>query len=38
VTAEIEAELRDALCDAGGVWTVDYVRLRFSAVKPAEVP
>lgn len=26
--------LQSACCDASGHWTVDYVRLRFSAVKP----
>jgi len=33
---EIEELLRERLCDAGGVWTVDYVRLRFAADKPRE--
>jgi len=34
VKDEVEATLRATLCDASGVWTVDYVRLRFAAVKP----
>ncbi|HEX9489242.1 MAG TPA: class I SAM-dependent methyltransferase [Stellaceae bacterium] len=34
VKDEVEALVRAALCVAGGAWTVDYVRLRFSAVKP----
>jgi len=33
VKDEVEAMLQAALCDANGVWTVDYVRLRFAAVK-----
>src|SRR5262249_22036765 len=28
---EVAALLRPALCDAGGRWTADYVRLRFAA-------
>ncbi|MEX2009015.1 MAG: SAM-dependent methyltransferase, partial [Dongiaceae bacterium] len=32
---EVAAALRPALCDAAGVWTADYVRLRFAATKPA---
>ncbi|MDA0823349.1 MAG: methyltransferase domain-containing protein [Proteobacteria bacterium] len=31
--ARLREELRSDLCDAKGRWTVDYVRLRFSAVK-----
>lgn len=31
--AELQAALRPQLCDAQGKWTVDYVRLRFSAEK-----
>jgi trans-aconitate methyltransferase len=34
VKDEVEAMLRATLCDAKGVWTVDYVRLRFAAMKP----
>jgi trans-aconitate methyltransferase len=34
--AEVEEMLRDQLADAAGAWTVDYVRLRFGAVKPRE--
>jgi SAM-dependent methyltransferase len=34
VKAEVEGLLRAELCDAAGRWTVDYVRLRFAAVKP----
>ena len=33
---EIETAVADRLRDAKGVWTADYVRLRFAAVKPAE--
>jgi SAM-dependent methyltransferase len=33
VKAEIEAHIKDRLCDADGRWVLDYVRLRFSAVK-----
>jgi SAM-dependent methyltransferase len=35
-TARAEAVelLRPALCDAGGIWTADYVRLRLKAVRP----
>ncbi len=33
--AEVAARLRPSLCDAAGRWTVDYVRLRFAADKPA---
>ncbi|HJT05484.1 MAG TPA: SAM-dependent methyltransferase, partial [Stellaceae bacterium] len=33
VKDELETMLGAALC-ANGVWTVDYVRLRFAAVKP----
>jgi len=32
---EVREALRPALCDAQGVWTLDYVRLRFAATKPA---
>lgn len=35
--AEIEDQCRSTLCDAEGKWSVDYVRLRFSATKPAAV-
>ena len=31
--AQLREELRDDLCDSNGYWTIDYVRLRFSAVK-----
>jgi len=34
----LEERLRDRLCDRAGVWTVDYVRLRFAADKPEERP
>jgi hypothetical protein len=30
---ELREALRDDLCDARGMWTVDYVRLRFSALR-----
>ena len=30
---EVRDALRPALCDAQGLWTVDYVRLRFAATK-----
>jgi trans-aconitate methyltransferase len=36
VKQEVESMLRDRLADAAGAWTMDYVRLRFSALKPAE--
>lgn len=36
VKAEVEEMLRDELADAAGIWTVDYVRLRFVAAKPPE--
>jgi trans-aconitate methyltransferase len=32
--AEVENRCRPTLCDAEGKWSVDYVRLRFSATKP----
>lgn len=32
--SELTERLRPRLCDAAGTWTADYVRLRFSAVKP----
>ena len=31
--AEVENAVAADLCDAEGNWTVDYVRLRFKAVK-----
>jgi SAM-dependent methyltransferase len=31
--AEVREALRAELCDAGGKWTADYVRLRFAATK-----
>jgi trans-aconitate methyltransferase len=34
VLEEIEGLLAPSLCDAGGRWTADYVRLRFSATRP----
>ena len=33
---EVRSALKPELCDANGVWIADYVRLRFSAKKPAE--
>jgi trans-aconitate methyltransferase len=33
--AEVSNALRSELCDEAGQWTIDYVRLRFSALKPA---
>ena len=36
VKAEVEESLRPMLLGADGVWTVDYVRLRFVALKPEE--
>lgn len=33
--ADIENRCRSTLCDAEGKWSVDYVRLRFAATKPA---
>ena len=32
--AEVRDELRPHLCDGEGVWTADYVRLRFAATRP----
>ena len=32
----VEAALRPTLWDGKGVWTVDYVRLRFASVKPMQ--
>lgn len=32
--AEVEDQCRSTLCDPEGKWSVDYVRLRFSATKP----
>ena len=32
--ADVENQCRPTLCDANGKWSVDYVRLRFSATKP----
>ena len=34
VKAEIEDHVKSRLCDQTGRWTVDYVRLRFVAMKP----
>jgi trans-aconitate methyltransferase len=31
---EVEDSLRKSHCDAQGVWTADYVRLRFAATRP----
>jgi SAM-dependent methyltransferase len=36
VKSEIEKELKTRLCGGDGIWTVDYVRLRFAALKPKE--
>ena len=33
VTDEMAERLRPRMCDAGGTWTVDYVRLNFVALK-----
>ncbi|MBC7927102.1 MAG: methyltransferase domain-containing protein [Bryobacteraceae bacterium] len=35
ITDEVVELLRPSLCDRGGNWTADYVRLRFVAIKPA---
>ncbi|MEW6273097.1 MAG: SAM-dependent methyltransferase, partial [Thermodesulfobacteriota bacterium] len=32
--AEVQERLRPELCGADGVWTADYVRLRFAARRP----
>jgi SAM-dependent methyltransferase len=32
--SEVRTDLKPHLCDGDGRWTVDYVRLRFHAVKP----
>lgn len=37
IAALVEA-LRPVLCDAQGIWTADYVRLRFSATKSCGAP
>lgn len=34
VVQEVQESLRDELCTADGIWTADYVRLRFAAEKP----
>lgn len=36
--AAIVALLRPVLCDNEGSWSADYVRLRFSALKPGDTP
>jgi SAM-dependent methyltransferase len=36
VKSEVEDMLRGTRLDAAGIWTVDYVRLRFVALKPPE--
>ena len=36
--AEVRDALRPHLCDANESWTADYVRLRFAADKPAQLP
>ena len=33
---EVLASLQPALCDNDGVWTADYVRLRFKAHLPLD--
>ena len=38
ILTEVEDGCRSTLCDTQGKWTVDYVRLRFSATKPNEQP
>jgi SAM-dependent methyltransferase len=35
---EVREALRPKLCDANGVWTADYMLLRFAATKPALGP
>lgn len=35
IVDEVREMLRPQLCDDTGLWTADYVRLRFRAVKPA---
>ena len=32
---DVREALRPRLCDGAGLWTADYVRLRFRAIKPA---
>ncbi|MDX1436085.1 MAG: class I SAM-dependent methyltransferase [Anaerolineales bacterium] len=34
IIGAVVEDLRPVLCDADGIWTVDYVRLRFAAAKP----
>ncbi len=36
VLREVRAELLPICCDSAGVWTINYVRLRFVALRPAE--
>jgi trans-aconitate methyltransferase len=36
ILARVEDLCRSPLCNADGAWSVDYVRLRFAAVKPAK--
>ncbi|HXG18617.1 MAG TPA: methyltransferase domain-containing protein [Methylomirabilota bacterium] len=36
--AEVEDRCRPVLCDVEGKWSVDYVRLRFTATKPDSAP
>ena len=33
---DVRARIQPTLCDAEGKWTADYVRLRFSALKPKQ--
>ena len=33
IVAQVSKEAASRLCNPDGVWTVDYVRLRFQAVK-----
>ncbi len=36
ILTEVRTATKEALCDASGQWTADYVRLRFAAVKTPE--
>ena len=37
LVSEVVDELRPILCNKDGEWTADYVRIRFSAIKPKRV-
>ena len=35
---EVRVQLKPRLCNADGVWVIDYVRLRFAARRQAATP